>query len=145
MQHDSAAELAQPFGEVKNWKEDQPVGDEIKQAIGDSIFNSCGQFNLNQSASLVKQAKIIISHDTGLMHIAAAFKKNILSLWGNTIPELGMYPYLSGEKSEIIEVKGLKCRPCTKIGFRKCPKKHFNCMNNIEECKITDWIEANFK
>lgn len=126
-------------------KEDQPVGDVIKQTIGDSIFNSCGQFNLNQSASLVKQAKIIISHDTGLMHIAAAFKKNILSLWGNTIPELGMYPYLSGEKSEILEVKGLKCRPCTKIGFRKCPKKHFNCMNNIKESKITEWVEANFK
>ncbi len=94
------------------------------------IFNSCGKFSINQSASLVKQASLIISHDTGLMHIAAAFKKIIISIWGNTIPEFGMYPYLSDKSSTMFQVENLKCRPCTKIGFSKCHKKHFNCMNN---------------
>lgn len=92
------------------------------------VFNSCGKFSINQSASLVKQANVVISHDTGLMHIAAAFKKKIISIWGNTIPEFGMYPYLSDPDSKIFEVENLKCRPCTKIGFSKCPKKHFDCM-----------------
>ncbi|MEA3444982.1 MAG: glycosyltransferase family 9 protein, partial [Bacteroidota bacterium] len=93
------------------------------------IFNSCGKFSINQSASLVRQAQLIISHDTGLMHIAAAFKKKIISLWGNTIPEFGMYPYFPAEASKIFQVDNLKCRPCTKIGFSKCYKKHFDCMN----------------
>lgn len=93
------------------------------------IFNACGKFNLNQSASLVKQAKYVFSHDTGLMHIAAAFKKNIFCIWGNTIPSFGMYPYKT--KFTILENNKVNCRPCSKIGYQKCPKGHFKCMNNI--------------
>jgi ADP-heptose:LPS heptosyltransferase len=68
------------------------------------------------------------------MHIAAAFQKPVTSVWGNTIPGFGMYPYLPQGKeslSHIAEVKGLSCRPCSKIGFHKCPKKHFRCMMEI--------------
>ena len=65
------------------------------------------------------------------MHIAAAYKKDVFSLWGNTIPEFGMSPYMPGDKSKILEVKHLKCRPCSKLGYKKCPKGHFACMNDI--------------
>jgi heptosyltransferase-2 len=68
-----------------------------------------------------------------MMHIAAAFNKNIYSVWGNTVPEFGMYPYLESEQSKRIEVKGLNCRPCSKIGYDKCPKGHFKCMQEIDE------------
>ncbi len=104
-------------------------------SVTDNCISLCGMFPLAQSASIVKQAKYVITHDTGLMHIAAAFKKNIVSVWGNTIPEFGMTPYLPGEKSKIFEVKNLSCRPCSKLGYEKCPRKHFRCMNeqNIEE------------
>lgn len=93
------------------------------------IYNACGKFNLNQSASLVKKANYVFTHDTGLMHIAAAFKKEIFSIWGNTIPEFGMYPYRT--KFTVLENKKLNCRPCSKIGFDKCPKGHFKCMKEI--------------
>jgi ADP-heptose:LPS heptosyltransferase len=93
------------------------------------IYNACGKFNLNQSASLVKNAHYVFTHDTGLMHIAAAFKKEIFSIWGNTIPEFGMYPYRT--KFTVLENKKLNCRPCSKIGFDKCPKGHFKCMKEI--------------
>jgi len=126
-------------------KNDSIVAEKVKSAVGDYIYNACGKYNLNQSASLLKQAQIVISHDTGLMHIASAFKKQIISVWGNTIPEFGMYPYLSGLGSEIIEVKNLKCRPCTKIGFSQCPQKHFKCMNNIDEERIVGICEQAFK
>ena len=99
------------------------------QTIGD-VINLCGQLNLNQSASVVRQAKTVITHDTGLMHIAAAFRKDIVSVWGNTIPEFGMTPYLPTNGSTFFEVNNLKCRPCSKIGFDKCPKGHFRCMND---------------
>ncbi len=105
-----------------------------------NIYNGCGKFNINQSASLVKQANVIITNDTGLMHIASAFQKPIISLWGNTVPEFGMYPYVKNNLSEIVEVKNLKCRPCSKIGFNKCPKKHFRCMNEIDNNLIIKYI-----
>jgi heptosyltransferase-2 len=117
-------------------KDDFETGEKIRSAVGKTVFNSCGSFSLNQSASLVRQSQCVITHDTGLMHIAAAFKKKIISVWGNTVPEFGMYPYLPGENSVIVQVENLKCRPCSKIGFPECPKKHFKCMNEINENKI---------
>ena len=114
-------------------KEDISRAKEIEAAVGLTIYNACGQYNLNQSASLIKQASKIISHDTGLMHIAAAFKKDILSVWGNTVPAFGFAPYMAGKESKIIEVLHLSCRPCSKIGYDKCPKGHFKCMSNINE------------
>ncbi len=93
-----------------------------------NVFNLAGKLSLGESASLIKQSDIIITPDTGMMHIAAAFGKNIISIWGNTIPEFGMYPYKPGSKSKIFEIRNLYCRPCSKIGFAKCPEKHFRCM-----------------
>jgi ADP-heptose:LPS heptosyltransferase len=117
-------------------KEDSEEGDYIQKQFGELCFNACGKYNLGQSASLVRQANVIITHDTGLMHIASVFKKKIISIWGNTIPEFGMYPYLPHPDSQIIEIKGLQCRPCTKIGYESCPKKHFNCMKKIDEDNV---------
>lgn len=90
------------------------------------IFDACGKFNLNQSASLIRQARWVFTPDTGMMHIAAAFQKPIYSIWGNTVPEFGMYPYRT--RFVIFENKKLNCRPCSKIGFNYCPKGHFKCM-----------------
>lgn len=120
--------------------DDRERGEAIAEDAGPHVFNSCGMYNLNQSASLVKQAYKVISHDTGLMHIAAAFKKEIISVWGNTVPAFGMYPYLPGEGSKIVEVPGLPCRPCSKIGYEKCPRGHFKCMYLIDEDAIVSAI-----
>jgi ADP-heptose:LPS heptosyltransferase len=117
-------------------KEDFENGDrvrlhfeEINDARRNFIYNSCGKFNLNQSASVLKKSDLVFSHDTGLMHIAAAFKKEVYSIWGNTIPAFGMYPYRT--KYHSLENTNLGCRPCSKIGFDKCPKGHFKCMNEM--------------
>ena len=112
--------------------EDAYRGEEIAKAC-DKVVNTCGKYSILHSASLVQQATMVITHDTGMMHIAAAFNKKIYSVWGNTVPEFGMYPYLESEQSKRIEVKGLNCRPCSKIGYDKCPKGHFKCMQEIDE------------
>ncbi len=113
-------------------KLEQTVGRKIDEQTSSNVFNAVGKYNINQSASLIRQSRLVITPDTGLMHIAAAFKKKILSVWGHTIPEFGMYPYEPDKASQIFEVKGLSCRPCTKIGKKKCPKGHFRCMNDID-------------
>ncbi len=115
---------------------------EIETALKIPFLNTVGKISLNQSASLIKQCHVVLTPDTGMMHIAAAFNKNIVSLWGNTVPQFGMYPYKAGNKSKIFEVKGLKCRPCSKIGYKKCPKNHFNCMNNINDNEVVEHIQG---
>jgi len=119
-------------------KEDRANGEEIASVDPVKIYNACGRFTINESADLVRKSKLVISHDTGLMHIAAAFKKPVISIWGNTVPEFGMYPYYG--KSDIPEyrfqVSGLRCRPCSKIGYSDCPRSHFKCMNNQDISRI---------
>ncbi len=124
--------------------EDAARGDLIAGSVGKLILNVCGRYNINQSASLVRQARVVISHDTGLMHIAAAYKKKIISVWGNTIPRLGMAPYMPDSESAVFEVGGLKCRPCSKIGYDKCPKGHFKCMKEQDEKEIAGYARKIF-
>jgi len=127
-------------------KEDAAVGEQVESFFKKSneadleegltrmnkkatVYNACGKFNLNQSASMVRQARYVFTHDTGLMHIAAAFKKEIFSIWGNTVPAFGMYPYRT--RFTILENNKVNCRPCSKIGHARCPQGHFKCMNDI--------------
>jgi ADP-heptose:LPS heptosyltransferase len=125
-------------------KEDAKEGQEICNLLPTkTIYNTCGTFNIEGSASIVKQAKVLVTHDTGMMHIAAAYKTPIVSIWGNTVPEFGMYPYRPQQKDTytIQQVKGLSCRPCSKIGFQQCPKKHFRCMRDQNILEIIDAID----
>lgn len=127
-------------------KEDVADAELIKNSVGDLVYIACGKYNLNQSASLVHQSKVLLTHDTGLMHIGAALGISIVSVWGNTIPEFGMYPYYpkNPEKFVIIENKELNCRPCSKIGYDKCPKKHFKCMLELSDRKIVKEVNSFF-
>ena len=114
--------------------DDEERANEVLSSVSENVVSLAGKINLEQSAYLVKMAKSVLTNDTGLMHIAAAFHKNIVSVWGNTVPELGMYPYLPNEKEKchIVERKDVRCRPCSKLGFKDCPKKHFRCMMEID-------------
>ncbi len=130
-------------------KEDAANGELIAAIDPIKIYNACGKFNLNESADLVRKSKFIITHDTGLMHIATAFNKRVVSIWGNTVPDFGMYPYY-GERFlqtrsqlpyEIVETKGLWCRPCSKIGFKTCPRGHFKCMKRITVEEVMEAVK----
>ena len=138
------AEINQPII-LLGGKDDATVGEKIVLTINkETIFNACGKLTLDESAWVVKEAKKVITHDTGMMHIAAAFQKEIISIWGNTIPEFGMYPFYKNEVklNTTIQVENLSCRPCSKIGFDKCPKGHFKCMTEIDEADIINALNS---
>ena len=125
--HDVGEHIAQFFERREEHADREPTLLELNKKT--VIYNACGKFNLNQSASLVRQADYVFTHDTGLMHVAAAFKKRVYSIWGNTIPRFGMYPYRT--RFTVLENNRLECRPCSKIGYAKCPRGHFKCMRDI--------------
>jgi ADP-heptose:LPS heptosyltransferase len=114
-------------------------GDEIAAAIGSSIYNACGVTTLDESVFLVSRAQSIIGFDTGLTHIAEAFDKPIVSIWGGTVPDLlGVQPYMV--KDVMVAGIDLSCRPCSKFGLEKCPLGHFKCMRNIPEGDIISFV-----
>ncbi|OIQ36907.1 MAG: hypothetical protein BM555_01825 [Crocinitomix sp. MedPE-SWsnd] len=108
---------------------DKQEADQIAKACPD-VINLVGELSWHETASVIEQSSKVITHDTGMMHIAAAFQRPIAAIWGNTTPQLGMYPYMPSNEDlfENHQVE-LGCRPCSKIGYQKCPKKHFKCMN----------------
>ncbi len=138
--------------------DDRDEGAEIAAQDRIKIYNSCGKFNLNESAELVRYARVIVSNDTGLMHVAAAFQKPVISFWGNTSPAMGMFPYYGynnlrdriSPQSVIMENKALGCHPCSKLGYKRCPRGHFKCMNELDMTWAAEqvkkfWVPANAK
>ena len=113
-------------------KEEVAEGEAIASADPIKIYNACGKFTLNQSAYLVKKAKLIISHDTGLQYIASAFQKPTLAIWGGTSPKLDVEPWYGNRPATNLYrnfvVEGLSCQPCSNYGTKECPQKHFKCM-----------------
>jgi heptosyltransferase-2 len=124
-------------------KDDETNGNEITSKTNGNVVNLCGKLSLHQSAYVVKNSQLLITNDTGLMHIGTAFEKSIISLWGNTTPAFGMYPYYGNweVKQALFENKKLSCRPCSKIGFNSCPKKHFKCMEDLDVKNIINEVK----
>jgi ADP-heptose:LPS heptosyltransferase len=118
-------------------------GDEI--AMGnENIYNACGITSLDESVFLLSKASSIIGFDTGLTHIAEAFKVPIVSIWGGTVPELlGVQPYRV--KKVLVSEIELDCRPCSKFGLEACPLGHFKCMNDMPQQPIIDFANQHGK
>ena len=110
----------------------------VKESNHQKIYNFCGQLSLDQSAYLLKKSSLVLSNDTGLMHIAASFRKPIISFWGCTKPSLGFYPYMSSYKS-IQLIANPSSRPCSKHGHR-CRFQNEGCVKTINSQIILDAI-----
>jgi heptosyltransferase-2 len=126
-------------------KEDAPIADEILKEMREksSVKNFAGKHTLRQTASMLANADAVLSNDTGLMHMAAAFQKPIVVLFGSSVKEFGFLPYKA--KFQLLEVEGLTCRPCSHIGREACPKSHFKCMREIPEDQIVEAVRNALK
>ncbi len=105
-------------------------GAEIVARTPAIVWNTAGQYNLNGSAWLVRESQLVITPDTGLMHIAAAMRKPIVSLWTATVPDFGMTPYRNKALCAIIQAEHLKKRPCSKLGTR-CKYEVCRCIDEL--------------
>jgi ADP-heptose:LPS heptosyltransferase len=124
-------------------KEDALDGHAIA-SVNKNVTNLCGKTNIHGSASIIKQASLVICHDSGMMHVAAAFKKKIISIWGATVPKFGMYPYLPDPDSVIVEAGHLSFRPTSKLG-NKNSKKEQRTTEEIELKRIVAAVEKLMK
>ena len=107
------------------------------QAPGILVINCAGKLSLTDVAAMMDHCSLVLSNDSGLMHIAAARKRRVVAIFGPTVRELGFFPF--GTQSSVVEQSGLECRPCTHIGLPRCPKGHFKCMNDLS---VSDVVAA---
>ncbi len=102
------------------------------------VLNLAGSLTLTESAAVMDHCTVVLSNDSGLMHVAAGRKRKVVALFGPTVKELGFFPF--GTTSTVIETNGLRCRPCTHIGRPSCPKAHFRCMLDIPVSRVVDAV-----
>ena len=93
-----------------------------------TIEDFSGSTSIIETAKIVDQCSLLITNDTGVMHIAAARQTPVIAIFGSSVRDFGFAPY---RVPSVIVEKEVSCRPCSHIGREKCPKKHFKCMKNI--------------
>lgn len=113
---------------------DKARADHMVRSLSDSlgserIFNLTGELSLLESAAAMQYCDVIVTNDSGLMHLAEATEKKVVAMFGSTVEEFGFFP--QNKNSVVLERKGLYCRPCTHIGRAQCPEGHFRCMTEI--------------
>jgi heptosyltransferase II len=109
-------------------KNDAPLGAEI--AAGRSgVLDLTGRTRLEDAIDLISAARLAVTNDSGLMHVAAALGTKVAAVYGSTSPE--DTPALS-PRSRVISL-GLPCSPCQK---RVCPLGHFDCLQKLEAVEV---------
>lgn len=118
-------------------------GDQDRQICEDLVNgmeyppeNFSGRLSLQKTAALIAESNLLISNDTGVMHMGAALKKPVVAIFGPTTRHLGFMPFRT--RSIVVE-KSLACRPCSYHGTDACPKGHFRCMKDIQ---VEEVLEA---
>ena len=115
-------------------KNDQAITRELMSNENSRIFDVAGKYSLLETAALLDYCDLVVTNDTGLMHLASALKKKVVAIFGSTTEQLGFFP--CNKEAIVIQNNKLKCRPCSHVGRQECPKKHFKCMLEISDADV---------
>jgi len=118
------------FGSEQDKGENAAIAAAINRAAnGNSATDFSGDFSLLEVAAAMEFCDVVLTNDTGLMHIACARQRKVVAIFGSTVLQFGFGPY--GTEAIVVENNSLACRPCSHIGRSECPKGHFKCMADI--------------
>ena len=115
---------------------DKALAQKIQGELGDPdrVFDLCGQ-PLRMSAVLISYCRVFLANDSGPMHIARAQGVPTLAIFGPTDPNI------CDLEGHILAYSKQRCSPCTFIGRKKCPRKHFRCMRELKALEIWEGLK----
>lgn len=127
------------FGSAKDRQVCQRIIEQMKNRQGDSIdtdrcLNLAGETSLAEAVDLLSLSSVVVSNDSGLMHIAAALHRPLVAIYGSTSPDFT--PPLSDEV--VLLTTEIECRPCFQ---RTCPLQHKKCLTEITPAQVLSAID----
>lgn len=114
-------------------KPDLSCATEIQNQLNEPVLNFAGRLSLMETACALAECELLITNDTGMMHLASALGKKVVAIFGATVAEFGFFPF-SGQ-NRVLQ-RQLHCRPCSHVGSHRCPRSHFRCMNDIQATEV---------
>jgi lipopolysaccharide heptosyltransferase II len=111
----------------------------LTQQGGSRVVSAAGTFGLQGTGALLQRARVLVSGDTGVMHMATAVGTPVVSLFGPTVEAFGFFPYT--RQASVLELP-LPCRPCTAQGSARCPLGHHRCMIEIQPSVVYETLRS---
>ncbi len=117
--------------------DDRVLGDSVARRGGGAAANAAGSFGLQGTGALLARSHLLLSGDTGVMHMATGVNTPVIALFGPTVRAFGFFPY--SRKAVVLE-RDLDCRPCTAWGTERCPLGHHRCLRDIPAAEVEEVV-----
>ncbi|MBI5554344.1 MAG: lipopolysaccharide heptosyltransferase II [Elusimicrobia bacterium] len=117
---------------------DVPVADKMAREMRETAINLAGRTTISQITAVMKRFNLLVSNDSGAMHIAVALGVPVVAIFGPTTQDFGFFPYST---KDLVVEKDLPCRPCGKHGGMRCPKNNFLCLKLITVSDVFDAVK----
>ncbi len=118
--------------------QERDIAEAVSAGCQAPVIDLVGKTSLRELPAFMARCDVVISNDTGSMHIAAALGKPVVALYGPTTPALGFSPY--GVPWEEASVASLSCRPCHAHGPARCPLSHWRCMRDLRPEQVAERV-----
>jgi heptosyltransferase-2 len=115
------------FGGPEDRVTTSAIAASIGAAVGsERVIDLAGELSIMETAAAFEYVDVVLTNDSGSMHVAAARHRPLVAVFGSTVREFGFFPVHS--EATVLEVPGLPCRPCSHIGRSACPEGHLRCL-----------------
>jgi heptosyltransferase-2 len=122
-------------------RDERSLCERIISGSGAAAVNVAGQTSVLESAAVIGECDLLISNDSGALHIANAMRTDVFAFFGPTVRSIGYFPFR--DRDHVFEVD-MECRPCSSHGGNKCPLGHHLCMKNISPQSVFDKVMEHF-
>lgn len=119
---------------------DAPAGAAVRSALSGDVLDLIGKTSLRDMIRILNRAALVLSNDSGAMHVAAALGRPTVAVFGPTVRAFGFFP--TGTRAVAVEGGALPCRPCALHGRSRCPEGHFRCMDDVTVDRVSDAAAA---
>src|SRR6266581_2193653 len=118
--------------------EDRGLAQQLVAEGGSAVASAAGEFSLQETGALLARARVVVSGDTGVMHMATGVGAPVVALFGPTVAPFGFFPYRA---PSVVLQRDLDCRPCSATGTATCPLGHHRCLADITPEEVAATVE----